>query len=576
MDIWTSAQTQKNNGVGRGNSAANHGLYGIKKLRELILELAVRGKLVPQDPNSEPASVLLEKIAKEKARLITAGKIKKEQPLPEISEDEKPFELPKGWTWSRFQDVTSYIQRGKGPIYADQGNVRVISQKCIQWSGFDLSKSRYVDDSSLDTYQPERFLESGDLLWNSTGTGTVGRINVLEKIVRKTLVADSHVTVMRPLKVDSNFLCRYVSAPGIQRRIDPEHEDSLVTGTTNQVELNTSAVQSLLVPVPPLAEQHRIVIKVDELMTLCDQLENQQTHNNTIHQTMVETMLDTLTTAAKQDESSVAWQRITNSFDALFINEQSIEHLKQTILQLAVMGKLVHQNNKDESASVLLKKISESLCNENNIESLPKLKRDKSIIDPTDFHYPIPVNWIWCELQDISIFTNGKAHEQHITKEPKYILINSRFVSTNGEIIKYATERLTPLEKGDIAIVMSDVPDGRALVRCFLVECDDKYTLNQRIGCITSSKEINKRYVMLVLDRNKYYLQYDDGKKQTNLKKIQIMSCPIPLPPLAEQNRIVAKVDELIALSDTIKSHLKEAQTTKVQLADAIVEQAVG
>lgn len=197
-------------------------------------------------------------------------------------------------------------------------------------------------------------------------------------------------------------------------------------------------------------------------------------------------------------------------------------------------------------------------------------------MDPQEFHCPIPENWIWCELQDISIFINGKAHEQHITKESRYILINSRFVSTSGEIKKYSTERLTPLEKGDIAIVMSDVPDGRALVRCYLVEQDGKYTLNQRIGCISSSKEMNKEYLMLALDRNKYYLQYDDGQKQTNLKKIQILSCPIPLPPLTEQHRIVAKVDELMAICNKLKARLNEAQTTQIHLADAIVEQAVG
>jgi len=273
IDIWTAAQTQKNNsGRGRGKNSNGQTLHGIKKLRELILELAVRGKLMPQDPTDEPACVLLEKIAKEKTRLVKEGKIKKQKKLPKINEDEEPFELPNGWQWVRLQDVSTYIQRGKGPKYANHGKVQVVSQKCIQWSGFDLSKARFVDDDSLNSYQPERFLENNDLLWNSTGTGTVGRINVIKDVNKNTLVADSHVTVIRPLQVNSDFLWCYIAAPGIQLRIEPEHERSLVSGTTKQVELNTRTVQPLLVPIPPLLEQHRIVAKVDELMNLCDTL----------------------------------------------------------------------------------------------------------------------------------------------------------------------------------------------------------------------------------------------------------------------------------------------------------------
>ena len=348
MDIWTSAQMPKANG-GRGRASSSNGQshYGIKKLRELILELAVRGKLVPQDPKDEPASVLLEKIAKEKKRLIKEGKIKKQKLFPEIMDDEKPYKLPEGWEWARLQDVSKYIQRGKGPKYAGQGKVQVISQKSIQWAGFDLSQARFVDDNSLNAYQPERFLECNDLLWNSTGTGTVGRINVLREVKPKTFVADSHVTVIRLLQISSDFLWCYIAAPGIQIRIEPEHENSLVSGTTNQVELNTAAVQPLLVPLPPLSEQHRIVTKVNELMTLCDQLEQQQTNSNEAHQTLVETLLATLTNTVDSEEFAKAWRRIADHFDNLFTTEKSIDHLKQTILQLAVMGQLVPQESMD-------------------------------------------------------------------------------------------------------------------------------------------------------------------------------------------------------------------------------------
>ena len=338
LAIWSRAiQRKSTSGRGKNNKIS---LYGVQKLRELILELAVRGKLVPQDPNDEPASVLLEKISNEKARLVQEGKIRKPKKLPEITEEEKPFELPKGWAWVRLQDVTTYIQRGKGPKYADEGRVKVISQKCVQWSGFNLTQARYVDDVSLDKYQPERFLQKNDLLWNSTGTGTVGRINVLKSIVPETLVADSHVTVIRPLVVNSQYLWCYIAAPGIQLRINPEYENSLVSGTTKQVELNTSSVVPLLIPLPPLPEQHRIVAKVDELMALCDRLEQEQTDSREAHQTLVETLLRALVhdvqdvqvsreagtpgaTAPSAKAAQPAWQRIAQHFDTLFTTEES-------------------------------------------------------------------------------------------------------------------------------------------------------------------------------------------------------------------------------------------------------------
>jgi type I restriction enzyme, S subunit len=148
----------------------------ISHLRRFILDLAVRGKLVEQDPNDEPASELLKRIQVEKARLEKEGEIKKQKPSSLISVDNEPFSIPKNWYWTRLDGLTSYIQRGKSPKYATHDGFPVISQKCIQWNGLDLSKARIVTKESIESYEKIRFLQDGDLLWNSTGTGTIGRI----------------------------------------------------------------------------------------------------------------------------------------------------------------------------------------------------------------------------------------------------------------------------------------------------------------------------------------------------------------------------------------------------------------
>jgi type I restriction enzyme S subunit len=254
-----------------------------------------------------------------------------------------------------------------------------------------------------------------------------------------------------------------------------------------------------------------------------------------------------------------------------------IKKLRELILELAVRGKLVPQDPNDEPASKLVERVNQYLCEEISKSELPKLKRDMSVIPPEEFHYQMPANWVWTELQDIFLFTNGKAHEQYITEEDRYVLVNSKFVSNSGEIRKFVTDRLTPLEKGDFAIVMSDVPNGRALARCNLVEKDGTYTLNQRIGGLSTSPELNKNYLLHLLNRHSYMLEYNDGKKQTNLKKIQIMSAPLAIPPLAEQHRIVAKVDDLMALCDQLEAQTEasiDAHKTLVEVLLATLTDA--
>ncbi len=244
---------------------------GIKKLRGLILTLAMQGKLLAQDPNDPPASELLKKIEAEKQQLVKEGKIKKPKVLLEIKPEEMPYELPEGWTWVRLGKVCSYIQRGKGPAYADYSSHRVISQKCVRWYGLDLEPARFITPESLSKYEPIRFLRSDDLLWNSTGSGTIGRACLFPvELSQAELVTDSHVTGVRSLRINSEFLWRWIQSPTVQNEIE-----NLASGTTNQIELNTSTVINHLIPLPPLPEQHRIVAKISQLMTMCDTLAQQ-------------------------------------------------------------------------------------------------------------------------------------------------------------------------------------------------------------------------------------------------------------------------------------------------------------
>lgn len=164
----------------------------------------------------------------------------------------------------------------------------------------------------------------------------------------------------------------------------------------------------------------------------------------------------------------------------------------------------------------------------------------------------------FCFLSDIADFRNGKGHEQNMVPDGKYIVVNSKFISTNGDVKKYSNDQICPLFKDDILMVMSDLPNGRALAKCYLTELDNKYTLNQRIGAIKTkdSKNVMTKYLFYILNRNKQLLKFDNGVDQTNLKKSDILHIKIPVPPLSEQQRIVDILDRFDALCNDITSGL--------------------
>ena len=253
------------------------------KLRKSILQEAIQGRLVPQDSSDEPASELLKRIREEKLRLVKEGKLKKNDITDSVIfkgddnrhyekigntvsciENEIPFEIPYSWQWVRLNDICEYIQRGKSPKYSDIKRFPVVAQKCNQWSGFSLKKALFIDPNTIKLYGEERFLQDGDLMWNSTGLGTLGRMAIYTSAENPygVAVADSHVTVIRAMKnyVVSQYLYSYFASNTVQSVIEDKAD-----GSTKQKELATTTVKSYLVPLPPYNEQRRIVQKINEL-----------------------------------------------------------------------------------------------------------------------------------------------------------------------------------------------------------------------------------------------------------------------------------------------------------------------
>lgn len=290
----------------------------------------------------------------------------------------------------------------------------------------------------------------------------------------------------------------------------------------------------------------------------------------------IEILIEEIVNNVFSIDNDLIMEVINKNLNLLCTND-ALKIIKSGIIKNALKGDLTNKWRKDnpnfEASSELIKKIKK------NKEILIKEKglRNESVVRKSlasQNQFDIPNKWEWTFLDELVIFTNGKAHEQFVNSNGDYVLVNSKFVSTNGMIKKYASEILTPLYKNDIAIVMSDVPNGRALSRCFLVDQDEKYTLNQRIGSLTSIAGINPEYLKMILDRNPHYLSFNDGKKQTNLKKEQILNCPIPLPSLEEQIIIVQEVHNLLKKCEILENEIYKSEKLNKLLMDVVLKEA--
>lgn len=543
LDVWTSAQTAKST-AGRGSNNKIE-LTGIKKLRELILELAVRGKLVAQDPNDEPASELIKKIAKEKDTLAKAGKISKPKSVKAVTEIEMPFDLPKGWAWARLPDTyysispsgktlktSEILQSGEYPV-VDQG------QKYI---------SGYSNDASLCLRLVSPVIVFGDHTKNI-------------KHVDFDFVAGADGTkILCPILISSRYFYYGLLQFDLDDRGYGRHFKIL---------------NDKLFAIPPLNEQLRIVAALEALMALCDQLEQQSYQSIDAHNQLVDTLLQTLVDSANADELASNWQRLSEHFDTLFTTEYSIDALKQTILQLAVMGKLVKQDPTDEPASELLKRIAkekEALIKAKVYQKTGSLSLKKPMLlppgwgcvqmgdicpsivpsrdKPTSFNGSIP----WVTLPD---FPKNGLHLDHSRVQHK---MNIEEISASGARI---------------------IPPGSILMSCVgrfgLTAINDvEVTCNQQVHAYVVLDGLNPEFLSLVIKSAIRDIEKRSSKTTVAyLNKSKCESIQLGLPPINEQNNIVSKVSDLFSLCDDFLDALSSSHKTKNLLAENLVEKVV-
>ena len=530
-----------------------------QQLKNSILQMAVQGKLVPQDPNDEPASVLLERIRTEKERLIKEKKIKREKnpsvifkgadntPYEKIGDevrslaDEVPFDIPDSWEWVRLIDVCEYIQRGKSPKYSPIKKYPVVAQKCNQWSGFSIEKAQFIEPNSLSSYGPERLLQDNDLMWNSTGLGTLGRMAIYKTAANpyELAVADSHVTVIRPLKqfVLPEYLYYYFANPSVQSVIEDQAD-----GTTKQKELATATIKAYLTPIPPLDEQRRILAKLSEVLPVVKNY------------------------GVVYDETTA-------------MQEAFPESLKKSILQEAVQGKLVPQDPSDEPAEALLERIR---AEKQRLIKEGKIKKDKheSVIFRRDnSHYEkrsseevciddeipfeIPESWAWARLSSFGVFSSGKtpsmSNPQFWNGNVPWVTSKDmkRPVITDSEMhiseLAAATMQLYPA--GTLLLVARSGILKRLLPLCKL---GIDSTINQDIKAFSLYDIELSEWLFYGIKAFEPFILKELVKSVTTVESLkfdEFAAMLIPVPPLSEQRRIIDAIKTAMNLLTPLSSN---------------------
>ena len=542
---------------------------GVQKLRELILDLAVRGKLVSQDENDEPASVLLERIKKEKERLVKDEKFQiTKNTLTKIDYDHLPFSIPDNWEWSYLDDI-AIIARGGSPrpikLFLTEDS-----------SGINWIKIGDTDKKSMFiTHTKEKIIREGltktrmvfpnDLiLSNSMSYGHPFILKI------QGCIHDGWLLIRTPENLVHKEFLYYMFLSDYTKKVFSEAASGAVVQN-----LNADKVRSLLFPFPPLNEQKRIVTKVDELMKLCDELEARQKKKRETRILINNAALNKLLTADTPETFTKNWQRISDNFDILYSAPENIGKLRQAILQLAIMGKLVPQDANDEPAAVLLERIKKE---KERLVSKNKKNIDSELIQPiklNEISYKLPSSWEWTRLGSIinsltgggtpsknnPLFWSGDIPWASVKdlKGNKYLTTTIDYITEQG--LHQSSSNLIP--KGKV-IICTRMGLGKIAINTIDV------AINQDLKAIELAQGIDVNYFY------DFYLTQNivgTGVTVSGIRQSELINFLVPIPPFNEQERIVAKVDKLMKLCDELETKLIQSQTESEKLINAAVKQ---
>lgn len=501
-----------------------------EQLKTSILQRAMQGKLVEHYDEEGLAKDLLEKILAEKAQLIADKTIKEDATEP-ITEDDIPFDIPENWCWARLNDlVIKNVKRGKSPTYVDKSGTQVFAQKCnVKTGGIDMSLALFLDEKKLEKYPDTEFMLDKDIVINSTGGGTMGRVGIFsdtDRVENMPIVPDSHVTVVRANRnIDAMYL--YYVLKSYQKYLETMGE-----GSTNQTELKPVVIMNLLVPLPPFGEQKRITERISEMLPYIDRY-------------------------------AEAYKKLEN-FNAKFPDD-----MQKSILQYAMQGKLVEQRLEEGTAEELLKQIAAEKKHLIDAGKIPK-ERKLAEISEEEKEFDLPVGWKYVRVQDVATYitdyvANGSfaTLRQHTKtyKSKNYALFVRTMDLTadfNGELSYidkdsydfleksklYGGELILPNIGGSIgkAFIMPDLGMPMSLAPNSIMLKFTDPILNKFFGYLIQSP-----YGSKLLSDTK------GGTATPKFSKTELRNMVFMLPPIKEVHRIVEAIESYIPYCDRLR-----------------------
>jgi len=544
----------------------------IPKLRGFVLNLAVRGKLAEQDDN-DPASELLKRINAERTQLINQGGIKKQVLLMPVEVQAQPFDIPTSWEWVRFGELVDF-SAGKTPSrndssYWNTGDHAWVSIADMVDGGDIVSTKETVSEKARNQVFKSEPNPAGSLIMSFKLTiGKISKLGIPAFHNEAIISIRPHVLAMDP------YLMKILP----QFSMLGDTKDA-VKGAT----LNRGSLSNLVLPIPPLAEQHRIVAKVDELMALCDQLEAEKAEREQTRGRLVSSSLHYLNPPTEDEEANKPEalkehaRFVFSNLPRLTTRPEHIKQLRGTILDLAVRGKLVEQDPTDEPASEFLTKIKAQKA-----ILWPKQKATQDANKEYGKPFQLPVEWEWSQLAEIGLLSPRNVAESEFNASfVPMTLIPSEYGLPHKQEIKPWGEMksgYTHFSEGDVALakITPCFENGKSTVFRDLTGGMGAGTTELHV---VRPLFVDPDFILIFL-KCPYFIEtgiplMTGTAGQKRVPKGYFAYSPFPLPPLSEQHRIVEKVSELMTLCDQLEEQIKTAEMDNRRLLESTLYEAL-
>lgn len=534
---------------------------GLTELRSLILGLAVRGKLVPQDSNDEPASELLKKIKLERKRLYDEGEIRKPKRVKKISKDNYPYQIPDNWVWTNLNEAGVINPRNEAEDDLDASfiSMSLISEGFMEM--YDSEERKWEEIKSGYTH----FAENDVGLAKITPCFQNGKAAIFRGLKNQIGAGTTELYIFRSIVegLMPEYVYAFLKTPDFVNQGVKE-----MTGTAGQQRVPKGYFEHRPFPLPPADEQQRIVQRIESLLAEVDDLETKLNRQGKLDEKLQLAVNAEVQKAPDAEASKSAWNFITNNFETLYHTPEAIGNLKKNILNEAVRGRLVPQNPKDEPATELLKKIEiekQRLYDEGEIRKPKKLPP----VDKDEIPFKVPESWEWARLGNSSFNLDAK-------RDP---LSRAEREKRQGEYPYYGASGIIDhiddyIFEGDLLLIGEDGANliNRSTPIAFIAS--GKYWVNNHAHVLDAIDFKLLKWLEAYV--NSINLEpYVTGTAQPKLNQTRLNKILVAIPPLEEQHRIVQRIEELFATCDRFKAQLEQREKVNDRLVKGLVQEVL-